>query len=98
MDPAAFDYFAGGAGDELTLAANVAAFQTVRLKPRVLAGVVEADTSVPLFGERLSAPLMLAPAAFNRLAHPDGEIAAARAAGAEGTILCCSTMATCTIE
>jgi len=98
MEPGAFDYFAGGSGDELTLADNLDAFRRVRLKPRALRGVVEADTAVTLFGHRLALPMLLAPTAFNRLAHPDGEVAAARAAAAEGTVLCCSTMATCAIE
>jgi 4-hydroxymandelate oxidase len=98
MEPGAFDYFAGGSGDELTLADNIDAFRRVRLKPRALRGVVEADTAVTLFGHRLALPMLLAPTAFNRLAHPDGEVAAARAAAAEGTVLCCSTMATCAIE
>jgi len=98
MEPGAFDYFAGGSGDELTLADNIDAFRRVRLKPRALRGIVEADTAVTLFGHRLALPMLLAPTAFNRLAHPDGEVAAARAAAAEGTVLCCSTMATCAIE
>lgn len=98
MEATAFDYFAGGAGDELTLADNVEAFRRVRLRPRALRGVVEADTTVALCGQRLAQPMLLAPTAFNRLAHPDGELAAARAAAAEDTVFCCSTMATCAIE
>ena len=93
MDAAAFDYYAGGAGDELTLAANRAAFERVWLRPRMLAGVQEVDLSTSWLGERVSMPIGLAPTALNRLGHPDGELAAARAAGAAGVMMGCSTIA-----
>src|SRR5579863_132439 len=93
MDPTAYDYYAGGAGDERTLVENEAAFARISLRPRMLVGAEHVDTSTEVFGTRLAVPVMLAPTAFNRLGHPDGELAAARAAGAAGTIMCCSTIA-----
>ncbi len=89
-------YFAGGAGDERTLRRNVEAFGEWELMPRVLVDVSDVDPSVELFGSRLSMPLVVAPVAFQRLAHEDGEEAMARAAGAAGTAMCLSTIATAT--
>jgi len=89
-------YFAGGAGDERTLRRNVEAFAEWELMPRVLVDVSEVDPSVELYGSRLAMPLLVAPVAFQRLAHPDGEEGMARAAGAAGTAMCLSTIATAT--
>ena len=89
-----FDYVAGGAGDEQTLADNVAAWRRVWISPRVMVDVSSIDTSCTLLGRRLALPLLLAPLAAQRLLHPDGEVAAARAAGAAGTVYCLSTRAT----
>ena len=94
----AFDYYAGGSDDEATLVANRAAFGRWHLRPRVLVDVSRVDLSVELLGERLSMPIILAPTAFQRMAHPEGELASARAARAAGTLLVCSTLATCTVE
>lgn len=96
LDEGPLGYFAGGAGDERALRRNVAAFGEWELIPRVLVDVSEVDPSVELFGSRLSMPLAVAPVAFQRLAHPDGEEAMARAAGAAGTAMCLSTIATAT--
>jgi 4-hydroxymandelate oxidase len=98
MDPAAYDYFAGGADAELTLADNRRAFDRFVLRPRVLVGVDAVDTSTTVLGARLALPVVLAPTAFNKLAHPDGELAAVRAAGAAGTVMCCSTIASTSLE
>ncbi len=98
MDPASYDYYAGGAEDERTLAANVEAFSRLVFRPRVLVGADRVDTTTELLGSRLPFPIGLAPTAFNRLAHPDGELAAARAAGSVGALMCCSTMATSSLE
>jgi 4-hydroxymandelate oxidase len=89
-----YDYVAGGAGDEQTLADNVAAWRRVWIAPRVMVDVSSIDTSCTLLGRRLALPLLLAPVAAQRLLHPDGEVAAARAAGAAGTVYCLSTRAT----
>ena len=91
---AQYDYFAGAAGDEQTLAENVAAWRRVWIRPRVMVDVSVVDTSCELLGRRLELPLLLAPMAAQRLLHLDGEPAAARAAGAAGTVYCLSTRAT----
>jgi 4-hydroxymandelate oxidase len=92
LDPGAYAYFAGGAGDERTLRANVEAFTRWELRPRVLVDVSEASTATTVLGEEVSLPLLVAPTAFQRLAHPDGELATARAAAAAGTVMCLSTL------
>lgn len=98
MEPSAWDYYAGAAGDERTLAENAAAFARIKLLPRVLVDVSRIDTTVTAVGQPLTMPIMLAPTAFNKLAHPQGEVAAARAAAAAGTLMVASTIATCTLE
>jgi 4-hydroxymandelate oxidase len=98
MDRAFYDYYAGGAEDERTLADNVEAFTRLVFRPRALVGADRVDTSIDLLGSRLPFPIALAPTAFNRIAHPEGELAAARAAGTLGALMCCSTMATSSLE
>lgn len=98
MEPSAFDYYAGGANDERTVADNLRAFDRWVIRPRMLTGVREVDTSTTLLGSPLTLPIALAPTAFNRLGHQDGEIAAARAASAARTLMCCSTIASCLLE
>ncbi|MFD4636821.1 alpha-hydroxy acid oxidase [Lentzea sp. NPDC058436] len=71
LDPVHYDFFAGGVGDEVVLAENEAAFRRLALLPRVLRGEEISDDF----------PVMISPTAFHRLAHPDGELATARAAG-----------------
>ncbi|MFC0597551.1 alpha-hydroxy acid oxidase [Streptomyces palmae] len=87
LDPVHYDYFAGGAGREVALAGNEAAFRSLALLPRVLRGAESRDLSVPLLGDRASMPVLVAPTAFHRLACPEGELATARAAAAAGTVL-----------
>ncbi|MEA2219888.1 MAG: 4-hydroxymandelate oxidase [Solirubrobacteraceae bacterium] len=94
LDVAHYDYFAGGAGDEQTLAENAAAWRKVWIRPRVMVDVSVIDTSCTLLGRRLELPVLLAPMAAQRLLHADGEPGAARAAGAAGTVYCLSTRAT----
>ena len=98
MERTAFRYYAGAACDERTLAANREAFGRILIRPRVLVDVSRVDLATRVLGESLAVPIMLAPTAFNRLAHPDGECAAARAAGAAGTLMVASTLSTCTLE
>ena len=98
MEATAWDYYAGAACDERTLDENCAAFSRIKLLPRVLVDVSHIDTRVSALGAPLSMPVMLAPTAFNKLAHPDGEAAAARAAAAAGTLMVASTISTCTLE
>ena len=96
LDEGIWGYFAGGAGDELTLRENVAAFARWHVRPRVLVDVGETSTETTVLGTPVSMPLLVAPTAYHRLAHPDGEAATARAAAAAGTIMCLSTFATAT--
>jgi isopentenyl diphosphate isomerase/L-lactate dehydrogenase-like FMN-dependent dehydrogenase len=94
LEAGAFGYYAGGAGDEWTLRENEAAFRRWVLRPRVLVDVSSVTTATTVFGTEVSMPILVAPTAFHRLAHPDGELATARAAAAAGTIMCLSTLAT----
>ncbi|TMQ61613.1 MAG: hypothetical protein E6K75_01005, partial [Candidatus Eisenbacteria bacterium] len=73
LERAFYDYYAGGAEDEITLAANRGAFAEVFLRPRVLVDVSRIETSTTLLGTSVSMPVLIAPTAFHRLAHPDGE-------------------------
>jgi 4-hydroxymandelate oxidase len=98
MEHAAFEYYAGAACDERTLAENCRAFARILIRPRVLVDVSRIDLATRVLGESIEMPIMLAPTAFNRLAHPDGECAAVRAAGGAGTVMIASTLSTCTLE
>jgi 4-hydroxymandelate oxidase len=98
LEPGAFGYYAGGADDEQALAGNVAAWRQLRLRPRVLVDVTEVSTAATVLGTPVSMPLLVAPTAIQRLAHPDGEQGMARAAAAAGTVMCLSTLATATPE
>lgn len=98
MSRQAFDYVAGGADDEITLAKNRAAFERITLHPRVLVDVSTVDTSTEVLGQRISFPVLVAPTAFQTLAHPDGELATARATSAAGTIMIVSTLASFRLE
>jgi len=92
------DFVDGGAGDEVTLRRNEAAFDAVQLLPRPLSGAATRDLSISLFGARLSLPLMFAPTGLAGLLWPDGEAASARAAAAAGTAYCLSHGSVCTLE
>jgi isopentenyl diphosphate isomerase/L-lactate dehydrogenase-like FMN-dependent dehydrogenase len=94
LDAGVAGYFFGGAGDELTLAENVSAWKGWRLRPRVLAGLDSWSARVELLGGEVSMPVLVAPVAFQELVEPDGEEAMARAAAAEGTVMCLSALAT----
>jgi len=93
-----FEFVEGGAGGEVTLRANRAAFERVGFAPRYLVDVSQRDTSTTVLGTPVAMPMLLAPAGLARLVHPAGELAAARAAGAAGTIFCVSTASSCTLE
>jgi isopentenyl diphosphate isomerase/L-lactate dehydrogenase-like FMN-dependent dehydrogenase len=93
LEPGAFGYFAGGAGDEWTLRENVAAFGRWYLRPRVLVDVRSVTTATTVLGCDVSMPILVAPTAFHRLAHPEGEVATARGAAAAGTVMCLSSLA-----
>jgi isopentenyl diphosphate isomerase/L-lactate dehydrogenase-like FMN-dependent dehydrogenase len=94
LDANAHAYFAGGSGDEVTLRENLAAFERRKLRPRVLVDVGTISTATTVLGTEIALPILIAPLALQRLAHPDGEEATARAAAAAGTIMCLSSAAT----
>ena len=98
LDPVHWDFFAGGAGEERTVRANEEAFARHRIVPRVLRGAGDRDLRTELFGTGLSMPVLIAPTAFHRLAHPDGEAATAAAAAGAGTVLVVSMAATRPVE
>ncbi len=98
MDPAAWDYVAGGAWDESSLAANEAAWARYRLLPRVLVDVSRVDPATTLLGRPISMPVAIAPMAAHGLAHPDAEAATARAAASAGVPFVLSTMSSHSIE
>jgi len=98
LDEGAFGYFAGGADDEWTLRENRAAFARWVLRPRALVDVSNVTTGTTVLGTEISLPVVVAPTAFQRMAHPDGETAMARGAAAAGTVMTLSTIATATIE
>ncbi|MEW6671669.1 MAG: alpha-hydroxy acid oxidase [Thermodesulfobacteriota bacterium] len=98
LPPAAYDYYASGGGDEITLHENHAAYERIKLKPRVLKDISNTDLSKTLFGQSISMPVLVAPTAFHRMADPEGEMATARAAAAAGVIMILSTLSTCSIE
>jgi lactate 2-monooxygenase len=98
IEPQAFGYIAGGAGAELTIRANREAFERVRLRPRMLAGNLERELSVDVLGTHSAAPFLLAPIGVLSIAHPEGELAAARAAAATGVPFVLSSAASHSIE
>jgi len=98
LTPLVYDYYAGAAGDELTLVENVAAWGRHRLRPSSLVDVSELDTTTTVLGQPIAAPILTAPCALNKLAHSDGEIGVARATADAGLIQVLSMQATTTIE
>jgi 4-hydroxymandelate oxidase len=98
LSPAVWSYFSGGAGDELTLRANRDAWDTLRLFPRVLRPLQGLHTGIHLLGKPWPTPLLVAPMAHQRLAHPDGELASATAAAALGAGMVLSTQSNTPLE
>ena len=98
LDPVIFDFLAGGAGAELTIARNLAAFGRIQILPRVLRGGGEPDLGVQLLGEHASLPVLIAPTAFHRLFDSQGELATAKAAVEADTIMIVSMASTVAIE
>lgn len=93
-----FDYYEGGADDEVTVRENRRAWQQIAMRPRVLVDVSRRDLSTTVLGTAVSFPVLTGPCGFNALAHPDGELAVARAVSAAGTIQVVSTAATYSLE
>jgi isopentenyl diphosphate isomerase/L-lactate dehydrogenase-like FMN-dependent dehydrogenase len=98
LDAGAFGYIAGGAGAEETMRANLEAFRSWRLRPRMLSGNEVRDLSVDVLGLRSPAPFLLAPVGVLSIAHEDGEVAVARASASSGVPLVLSSAATSCIE
>ena len=98
LEGARWDYYASGAEDEVTLRENRAAFERLSLHYRVLVDVRERRLETTVLGEKLSMPVLIAPTAFHRMAHPDGELATARAAATVGTAMILSTLSTTAVE
>lgn len=98
LSPMAFDYYSSGAWDEITLRDNRAAFERIKLLPKMLVDVSKRDLSISVLGQSLKMPLLVAPMAFQCLAHPDGEIATAKATAAANVGMILSTMSTNSIE
>ena len=98
VDPVAWEYIASGAADEISLRWNVEAYRSTRLVPRQLRDVSTLDTSVTLSGTRLAHPILLAPTACHKLAHPDGEVGTARGARAAAAGMVLSSYSTVPVE
>ncbi|XP_010434548.1 PREDICTED: peroxisomal (S)-2-hydroxy-acid oxidase GLO5-like [Camelina sativa] len=93
-----YDYYASGAEDQWTLQENRNAFSRILFRPRILIDVSKIDVSTTVLGFNTSMPIMIAPTAMQKMAHPDGELANARATSAAGTIMTLSSWATCSVE
>jgi 4-hydroxymandelate oxidase len=98
LSPMAYDYYASGAHDEVTLRENRAAFERLRLRPRMMRNVARRDASTTILGRTHPLPVLAAPMAFQRLACPEGEIALARATDALGLTVALSTLSTVSLE
>ena len=98
MSPMAWEYVSGGAADELTLRWNHEAYEHIRLKPRALIDVSHLDTRIRLLGREFPFPILLAPTAYQKISHPQGEIATAKGAGAADATMVVSTMSNVTLE
>lgn len=98
LPPEVYDYYAGGAFDERSLAANLDDWAALQLRPRVLRDVTTVDPGTTLLGEPVPHPIVVAPTAFHRMAHPDGETATARGAQAARARFVLSTRSTTPVE
>src|SRR5215210_5802546 len=98
LDPDAHDFYAGGSGDELTLAANVEAWNRFSLRPRVLCDVDTVSTEATVLGTRVAVPVLAAPTAGHRLLHPEGEAATRRGVAEAGSLMVVSTRASLSLE
>lgn len=98
LEPSALGYFRSGADAERTLRANCRAYRRWEIWHRVLVDVSRLDTSTTVLGARVPSPVLIAPTAYHRMAHPDGEAGTARAAARAGTVMVVSTLATTALE
>ncbi len=95
---ASYEYIAGGGGRDVTLTANLDAFAAPAIVPRLLRDASAGHTRVNLLGRELAHPILLAPVAHQKLAHPQGERETARAAAASDTCLVASTLSSFPLE
>jgi 4-hydroxymandelate oxidase len=93
-----YDFIAGAATDEITLRRTRAVFDAIMLRPRMLVDISQRDLSTTVLGQRVEFPILLDPAGNHGRAHPDGELATARAAGAMGTVMLLSSGSSHTLE
>jgi len=98
LSPEAYGYVAGGAGAELTVRANLQAFERFQIVPRMLRDVSQRELGCSLLGTAMPAPLLLAPVGVQAIVHPQAELAVARAAAALGLPYILSTAASHTLE
>lgn len=98
LSPTSWDYYISGAWDELTLKENLSAFAKIKLRPKVLVDVSQRNLKTNILGQEIEFPILIAPTAFQCLAHPDGELATAKAANQSGTIMILSTLSTKSLE
>ncbi|KAK3143678.1 hypothetical protein QOZ80_4AG0303480 [Eleusine coracana subsp. coracana] len=93
-----YDYYASGAEDQWTLRENMEAFSRIQLRPRVLVDVSHINMSTSILGYNVSMPIMISPTALHKMAHPEGELASARAAAAAGTVMTLSSWSSYSVE
>uniref|UniRef100_A0A0E0DIK8 (S)-2-hydroxy-acid oxidase n=2 Tax=Oryza TaxID=4527 RepID=A0A0E0DIK8_9ORYZ len=93
-----YDYYASGAEDQWTLKENREAFSRILFRPRILIDVSRINMATNVLGFNISMPIMIAPSAMQKMAHPEGELATARAASAAGTIMTLSSWSTSSVE
>lgn len=98
LSAAALGYYRSGADEEITLVENEAAWQRLQIHPRVLVDVSKRDLTTEVLGQKLSFPVVVAPLACQAMAHPEGELATVRAAGAVGTAMVLSTISNTSVE
>ncbi|HEU5380025.1 MAG TPA: alpha-hydroxy acid oxidase, partial [Ktedonobacteraceae bacterium] len=98
MNPVFWDYYEGGSDDEVTVRANAADFARLRLRPRMLVDVSQCDTQTSVLGTSVNMPILVAPTGLHCMAHAEGECATAQGAGAAGTLMVASTVATRSLE
>jgi len=92
------DYYRSGARDEVTLRRNREAFDEIEICYRVLVDVSRRSTETSVLGHTVSMPILVAPTAFHKLAHDEGEVATAQAAGHAGTVMTLSTLSNSDVE
>ena len=98
MTKMAYEYVASGAADEFTVRWNRQAFDALKINPSVLNDVSKLDTTVTLFGQKLAYPILIAPSAFHKIMHPEGELATAKGAGKAKAIYVVSSFTTTPLE